>query len=150
MDLTTQFIASSKAAFCISSKKHRWAPSSARLSQSNSVALGACGALPDKRNRMLSYYNNKRKNGCHGYHEYQMSHNQWIAMVGFVLAMVTTATTHCKGVWTSNGPRREWIRRAIPRKSLRTVVGPWRLERQTSTVSRLLRALLAELGVENK
>ena len=38
----------------------------------------------------------------------------------------------------------------IPREMKKSVVGLWRLERQTSAVSRVLRAVLTELAAENK
>ena len=37
---------------------------------------------------------------------------------------------------TSNGPHAEGVLGIIACKSLKTVGGPWRLERQTSTVSK--------------
>ena len=54
------------------------------------------------------------------------------------------ATTTPRELWTSFGPhgRGFWWRKA--RNSMKGVVGPWRLERQTSTVSRLSNQLLTD------
>jgi hypothetical protein len=52
------------------------------------------------------------------------------------LPMATTVPTNPEGVWTSNGPHAEGVSGRIGCKCLKTVAGPWRLERQTSTVSR--------------
>ena len=53
-------------------------------------------------------------------------------------------------VWTSFGPRGLSFQVGIQHNSLKTVVGPTELESVTSTVSRVLMALIGELSAENK
>src|ERR1017187_6565197 len=51
-------------------------------------------------------------------------------------SQTTRSPRNVSGLGTSNGPQAEGVLGIIGCKSLKTVVGPWRLERQTSTVSR--------------
>jgi len=51
-------------------------------------------------------------------------------------AVSNKIATKCFGTWTSNGPYAKWGIGENRLQVFETVVGPWRLERQTSTVSR--------------
>ena len=76
---------------------------------------------------MLSYYNNKRKNAYHGYHEYQMLNNQSLAAVSMKKRWGTTSTGTQKGAF---GPQMDLTPRrnpaVVPCKYLKNSGGPKR------------------------
>ena len=59
-----------------------------------------------------------------------------LQLVAITLATATNGYHKSLGAWTSSGPHTTPSCEPNPCMYLKTVVGPWRLERQTSTVSR--------------